>query len=242
VQFTGVLRRSGLLLVIYESHFLFMRRSADGRPAMLDRVHSELLEMGIPLALVTTTQFRSDLGKVTRATGWNETQFLRRCAGMLVNLPEATAHEDLLAVAERALPGIGAARRERAVAVAEGSGRDVSALGDFIRETRRQARQAGRAEATAADFDAAMTARRGVELALADFLSGGAESRSVRPVRPTRSSGLAGARQTACKSAAEPLPVGRTAAAGADRLMAGTVDFSGVERGVEPSRQPAPVL
>jgi hypothetical protein len=170
-QIADVLRRSGLALVIDEAHFLLMRRGQGGRPEMLDWIDSALVDHGVPVALVSTPQFHRDLGSLEKTTGYNAGQFLRRFAGRWKPLPETTERADLLAIAARELPRAGAGLREKAVDYAIQTGRDVSGLGDVIKEARSLARRAGRAEVLPEDLKAAVGERAHNDMALSRTLN-----------------------------------------------------------------------
>ncbi len=103
---------------------------------MLDWIDSALVDHGVPVALVSTPQFHRDLGALERTTGYSAGQFLRRFAGRWKPLPETTERADLLAIAAREMPRVGAGLRAKAVDYAIKAGRDVSGLGDVIKEAR----------------------------------------------------------------------------------------------------------
>jgi hypothetical protein len=160
------LRRSGLALFIDEAHFLLMRRGQGGRPEMLDWLDSVLVDHGVPVALISTPQFFKDLGSMERRTGWNAGQFLRRFAGRCTELPEQTARVDLLAISARELPLAGERLQAQSVDYASRIGRDVSGLGDLIKESRIFAREAGRSEASPKDVQSAVLVRARNDTAL----------------------------------------------------------------------------
>ncbi len=100
-------KRSGLMLIFDESHFLFSQSARfNTRPEMLDWVDTALCNEGVPVALCSTPQFRRRLHQAEKQTIWQSDQFRRRVKDY-VPLPAVPQKEDLEAVARKLLPGAG---------------------------------------------------------------------------------------------------------------------------------------
>lgn len=164
-----LLRRSGLMLVVDEAQRLANHRASDGRPPLVEWIDS-LVDEGVSVALCVTPQFARDLRQIEAKKGWALEQFTRRFAGNWTQLPDATTTEDLAALAQRLLPGIGATGWQTAAAYAH-EFRDVSGLGDLVRDARQHAATAGRQVANGVDFDRALESRQKIEFALENSFS-----------------------------------------------------------------------
>ncbi len=221
-----VLRRSGLMLVIDEAHFLLKHRAQNGGPGLLDWIDEALSDRGVPVALVATPQFAVDLAAAQKRTGWNAEQFKRRFVRRWAVLPERTAREDLDALAKRLLPGVSDQQRGIALDILFEIGRDVSGLGDLASEVLLQARQGGRELPSASDFQSAMDVCYANENALDRALSGGRELPPEAPT-PTR------------RGRPSVSPQGARKPGAARSRGAGTGEFSGAGIGAECPRVPA---
>lgn len=197
-----VLTRSGLMLVIDEAHFMLNHRAQGGRPLLLDWLDEALSDRGVPVALVATPQFASDLKRAHDRTGWNAEQFKRRFIRRWTVLPVETDADDMAALAERLLPGVSAEWRTRAVAGVKPLGRDVSGLGDLAAEASFQAGRAGRARVGDRDCEAALGVVIANENALdASLLAKGPAGVQPKAARPSRTK-VAEATQTPCAPSA----------------------------------------
>ena len=145
-----------------------------------------LVDEGVAVALCVTPQFARDLRQIAAKKGWALEQFTRRFAGNWTQLPDATATEDLAALAKRLLPGIGATGWPTAGKYAHDF-RDVSGLGDLVREAQQHAATAGRQVANGADFDRALDSRQRIEFALENSFSStdSGRQRNARPAAPS---------------------------------------------------------
>ncbi len=97
VQF--IIRHSRLFLIFDEAHFLLpMSYGRNTNPARLDWVRTEIVDKGLPVALVCTPQaFKHGVSRFEKWTGYNFTQFFGRIM-LNVNLPNELSESDLLAV------------------------------------------------------------------------------------------------------------------------------------------------
>jgi hypothetical protein len=112
------------------------------RPEMLDYIDTAFCNPPLPLALVTTPQFMKCMERAALQVEWNYRQFKRRCK-RYCRLPERNTPEDIEAVARHLLPGADRATIKQVVAYEALSKRDLSAVGDVVREARLLAEEAG---------------------------------------------------------------------------------------------------
>ena len=143
-----VLQFSRLMLVVDEAHFLFnqsLRQS--GRPEMLDWIDTALCNPPLPLALITTPQFMDCMERAAGQVGWNYRQFKRRCK-RYIRLPAKNTPHDVEAVARKLLPGADKATIKQIMAYEALSKRDLSAVGDVVREAKLLADEDGASQVT----------------------------------------------------------------------------------------------
>jgi hypothetical protein len=131
-----VLRISQLMPVIDEAHFFFNQGPRMyTRPEMLDWLDTALCNPPLPVALVTTPQFLICMERAAGQVGWNYRQFRRRCK-RYVRLAQKNTPEDIEAVARHLLPGADKATIKQIMAYEALSKRDLSAVGDVVREAK----------------------------------------------------------------------------------------------------------
>lgn len=154
-RINDTLRRSGLLLVIDEAHWLFdPRPRMSSRPALVDWINTDLYNHGVRVALICTPQFMQSANQAVRQVGWNIRQFIRRTEYAL--LPEKNTKADLEAAARHLAPKLSAEGIKLMVGYALLSKRDMSGLGDVIEEARLGARADDRDAITFADVERAI--------------------------------------------------------------------------------------
>ena len=143
-----VLRASHLMPVIDEAHFFFNQGPRMyTRPEMLDWIDTALCNPPLPVALVTTPQFMKCLERAAGQVDWNYRQFKRRCK-RYCRLPAKNTPEDVEAVARHLLPKADRATVKQILAYEALSKRDLSAVGDVVRESKLLAEQEGAAKVT----------------------------------------------------------------------------------------------
>jgi hypothetical protein len=131
-----VLRTSRLMPVIDEAHFFFNQGPRMyTRPEMLDWIDAAVCNSMLPIALVTTPQFLACMERAAAQVGWNYRQFRRRCK-RYVRLPDKNSPEDIQQVARWFLPGADSATLKQVMAYEALSKRDLSAVGDVVREAK----------------------------------------------------------------------------------------------------------
>ena len=85
-----VLKRSRLMLVVDEAHFVFNQsRRMYSRPELVDWIDTAICNSGVPIALVTTPQFIVCMTRAADQVEWNYRQFRRRVKRW-TKLPAAT--------------------------------------------------------------------------------------------------------------------------------------------------------
>ncbi len=95
-----VLKRSKLMLVIDEAHFVFNQsRRMYTRPELVDWIDTAICNHGIPIALVTTPQFIVCMTRAADQVEWNYRQFRRRVKRWN-KLPDHNTKQDIMAVAK----------------------------------------------------------------------------------------------------------------------------------------------
>jgi hypothetical protein len=143
-----VLKSSRLMLVVDEAHFFFAQGDRQyGRPELLDWIDTALCNPPLPVALVTTPQFMLCMERAAHDVDWNYMQFKRRCK-RYCRLPANNTPEDIEAVTRHLLPGAKRAIIKQVAGYAALSKRDLSAVGDIVREAKLLAEEEGAAEIT----------------------------------------------------------------------------------------------
>jgi hypothetical protein len=143
-----VLRASHLMPVIDEAHFFFNQGPRMyTRPEMLDWIDTALCNPPLPVALVTTPQFMKCMERAAGQVDWNYRQFKRRCK-RYCRLPAKNTPEDVEAVAHHLLPKADQPTIKQILAYEALSKRDLSAVGDVVRESKLLAEQEGAAKVT----------------------------------------------------------------------------------------------
>jgi hypothetical protein len=120
--------------VVDEAHFFFNQAPRmKTRPEMLDWIDTALCNPPMPVALLTTPQFLVCMERAAGQVGWNYRQFRRRCK-RYTQLPFKNTPEDVEAVARHLLPGADKATIKQIMAYEALSKRDLSAVGDIVKE------------------------------------------------------------------------------------------------------------
>ena len=99
-----MLQRSGLMLVVDESHFMFKNSErSKATPEQVDWVYTALDNRGVPCGLICTPQFVTAMQRVRAGSGWNAGQFRRRTKRITI-LPEKPTRADFEAIVGKLLP------------------------------------------------------------------------------------------------------------------------------------------
>jgi hypothetical protein len=156
-----LLQETKLMLVIDEAHHLF---GASDRfrtqPELINWVYASCANFGVPLALITTAMFGRKMRQAEQQVVWNAGQFERRVRPY-VKLPDVPRMQDLKAVAHKLLPKASATTIEIAVGYAGSTRFPYTNLVDAVKDSRRIAERAGRAEPSHADMKSAVLDVRG---------------------------------------------------------------------------------
>src|SRR6266699_4144017 len=106
-------RKTRLMLVIDEAHYLFPRlQQRESSPALVDWVNTALVNHNVPVALICTDQFAKLKTRVEKRTGWTSEQLEHRIK-RYKRLPSTPTKEDLEAVAAKLLAIEWNAREEK---------------------------------------------------------------------------------------------------------------------------------
>ena len=96
-------RKTGLMLVIDEAHYLWPQHErSHSNPELVDWVNTALVNHHVPVALICTDQFAKLKARVEKRTGWTSQQFEHRVK-RYKKLPSAPTKGDLEAVATKLL-------------------------------------------------------------------------------------------------------------------------------------------
>lgn len=131
-----VLKRSKLLLVLDEAHFLFNQsRRMYSRPELIDWIDTAICNCGVGCALITTPQFIVCMTRAADQVEWNYRQFRRRVKRW-VKLPAVNTDDDIKAVARNVFKKVPSAAIDKILGYALLSKRDLSSVGDVATEVR----------------------------------------------------------------------------------------------------------
>jgi DNA transposition AAA+ family ATPase len=143
-----VLRASELMLTIDEAHHCFNQGPRMyTRPEMLDWIDTSLCNPPLPVALITTPQFLICMERAAGQVEWNYRQFRRRCK-RYTRLPQKNTPADIEAVACKLLPGADKPTIKQVIAYEALCKRDLSAVGDVVREAKLLAEEEGASKVT----------------------------------------------------------------------------------------------
>ncbi len=183
----NVLARSGLMLLLDESHFLFNQTPrVTTVPELIDWVDTALRNHGVPAALICTPQFSRHLGRAEQQVGWNAGQFKRRLLRYQV-LPDSISVNDLMKVARCVVPGLSEAGLKILVGYSADNKQSLSAMTHAVDEARWIAMQDGRDAITAQDvrravLDYRIPSDKAIASAMASPAPAGRKSRKPAPV------------------------------------------------------------
>ncbi len=151
------LRGGDLAILFDEAHFLFPMRSSSRAPIphRLNFILTQLVNQGVPVALVSTPQFANCQAAFVKQGGWSDAQFTGRVLRH-TTLPETLTAEDLHAVARFYMPSAEEADLELFVAYAEASDKGMQAIQSLFECAAFLAEEAGHAEPTGADLRLAL--------------------------------------------------------------------------------------
>jgi hypothetical protein len=164
-------RKTGLMLVIDEAHYLFpQHQRSNSNPELVDWVNTALVNHHVPVALICTDQFAKLKARVEKRTGWTSEQLEHRVS-RYKKLPTTPTKEDLEAVAAKLLRMRWNSRQQQWDTAGPAAHRDfvkmivgyaltckmrLPAVAETIQEARYQARKNGRSQISATDIRSAL--------------------------------------------------------------------------------------
>lgn len=152
-------RLAGLMLILDEGHLLLTQDyRCRKRPFRIQWVMNELVNYGVPVAILSTPQFEADKARIKERTGWNWDQWDGRI-GVPIVLPKEVSEDDLTKIAKAHLPDADAATIKKLVGYALYSNSQAAAIGHVVKRARFQIAKAGRQKVTLADIAAAISER-----------------------------------------------------------------------------------
>jgi hypothetical protein len=151
-----ILRHSGIFLVLDEAAFLVPQSyTAATAPARLNWVRTEIVDRGLPLAMVVTPQsFMPLVVRFVKKTGYAMEQFFGRNY-RTVQLPNELSRGDMVAVAKIHFPEMARDYLELITDLAEVSENYLQAVEAIAKLARYIARREKRQRVTVADIEAA---------------------------------------------------------------------------------------
>ena len=164
-------RRTGLMLMIDEAHYLWpQHQRSHSSPELVDWVNTALVNQRVPVALICTDQFAKLKARVEKRTGWTSEQLEHRVK-RYKKLPAAPTKQDLNSVATKLLTmrwnrddhrwsSVGLAPSEDFVKMVVGYAltckMQLPAVANTVEEARYQARKRERSDVLATDIHAAL--------------------------------------------------------------------------------------
>jgi hypothetical protein len=150
-----VLQPGDLAVVFDEGHYLFPQRNMrKAVPHRINWILTQLVNMGVPVAIVTTPQFTKSQELLVRNGGWSSEQLIGRIKHYQ-QLPDSLPADELRAVAQTFLPDGDADSIDLLVSYAQGSEKYLAGIESLAARARYLAGKAGRAEPTFLDVSCA---------------------------------------------------------------------------------------
>lgn len=150
-----MLRQDPVMLVLDEAAYLWPQKNRPtGVPPRILWIKT-LHDMGVPIALVGTTEFTRWQQVMVNKTGWSDGQFKGRIA-LYRRLPDLLGEEDLRRVAMHLLPGAAGPTIDYLVGFALTSSAGAAAIAQALKAARYRAKRAGRLEIEHEDVENAV--------------------------------------------------------------------------------------
>lgn len=185
---------SGIMLVLDEANYLFPQyKDPRSSPRRINWLLTEVVNKGIPTAIVSTPHFDKTQEAIVKGSGWASEQLDGRIAYRL-DLPALLPAEDLIAIARHYLPDATKELLQFLSAYARRSGKYLAGLEAVSKRARFLARKAGRNVPNASDVEAAMVQ---VDPAIAEILNPKEEPKQSSQQQP------ATPRKRPCKPSAQ---------------------------------------
>jgi len=222
-----VARAAGLMIVFDEAQKLL----GDAfriyrRPSRITWVINQLVNCGVPVALVATDEFETEKQRIQKQTGWKWEQFDGRI-GIPEILPKELSQDDLTAVARNWLPEGDAASIKALVGYALFTKSNIAGIKHVVVKARYEAGQQGREKLNLADIKSAIQARMPVDTAnVVSPVLAKPVSERFTPLRSKRTVKLRGESVRAASLEVSGLQPGCRAGAGAEHLPVRIVEES----------------
>ncbi len=193
-QVEDTIQDAGIMLVLDEAHYLWPQQKRGGSyPRRINWLLTEVVNKGVPVAIITTPQFDVYQNTVVNNTGWAAEQLDGRISYRL-DLPATLPDADLVAVAKYNLPQAEKRNLESLCLYAQASGKFLAGIEAVAKRGRFLAKKSGRVEPNKSDLKTAM---REVDPSLSK------PSKTLE--QPVTSKPPARARQQACRTSARPV-------------------------------------
>lgn len=155
-QIEDTIQDAGIMLVFDEGHYLFPQyKDVRSSPRRISWLLTEVVNKGIPVALVTTPQFDTSQKAIVNGSGWASEQLDGRIAFRL-NLPTTLPDGDLAAIARSYLPEAEKKVVDGLCIYAKASGKYLFGVESVAKRSRFLAKKAGRSTPGTAELKAAM--------------------------------------------------------------------------------------
>ncbi len=194
----SVLQSGDLLLVLDEGHYLWPQRNVRqaSNPPRINWLLTQLVNMSVPVAIVTTPQFTKSQRAIERNGGWSSEQLIGRIS-LYKRLPDLLSGADLESVARYWLPAGCEKTMRLLVTYAQSSEKFLQGIAALARRSRFLARKAGRE--TPSFVEVAEALKESVvpsDEALAAALAGGGK----KSPRTADSTPISGPLKTVCRA------------------------------------------
>ncbi|MDF7808723.1 ATP-binding protein [Pontiellaceae bacterium B12219] len=156
-QIEDAIQDSGIMLVFDEAHYLFPQyKDVRSSPRRINWLLTEVVNKGIPVAIITTPQFDMSQKAIVNGSGWADEQLTGRIAFRL-DLPPVLPAEDLTDIAKHYFPEASKEVSGILSWYAHRSGKYLAGLEAVSKRARFLARKTGRSSPNGSDLKAAMT-------------------------------------------------------------------------------------
>ena len=184
-QIEDAIQDAGIMLCLDESHYLWPQyKDVRSSPRRINWLLTEVVNKGIPVALITTPQFDISQKAIVKGSGWASEQLDGRIAFRL-DLPSRLPEQDLLDIARHYFPD---SSKEVSLILrwyARRSSKYLAGLEALAKRSRFLARKAGRTLPNGQDLEAAMAQ---VDPAIAEIFNQKEEQETPEPRTPAKRS------------------------------------------------------
>jgi hypothetical protein len=155
-QVEDTIQDAGIMLVFDEAHYLIpAQKRGSSYPRRINWVLTEIVNKGIPVAIITTPQFDVNQSLVVNNTGWAAEQLDGRIAYRL-DLPATLPESDLVAIAGHNLPNADKQILFGLCEYAKASGKYLAGIEAVAKRARFLAKKSGMTNPNKSDIKTAM--------------------------------------------------------------------------------------